>query len=321
MTSQLIEREHDLNSQQSEQLVCPECESDLFWQGAVYFELVCDGCGLVVDEKQIDYGPEWRAYDDRERYRKSRVGAPLSSAIHDRGLTTTIDWRDRDGSGRLLSTSKRKQMSRLRTWQERIRAQDATERNLKLALGEIDRMGSALDIPRPVREAASMLYRRALDADLVRGWSIEGVATAALYTATRQEDVPRSLEEVSSVARVERKEIARTYRYVASELELNLAPVDPKKHVPRFCSDLNLSESVRMNAEQIIDSAVDAGVLSGKSPVGFAAAAVYAAALEHDEERTQKAVADVARVTAVTLRNRYREQVELLDELDQSPSC
>ena len=75
-----------------------------------------------------------------------------------------------------------------------------------------------------------------------------------------------------------------------------------------------------MKAERIIDSIVDEGVLSGKSPVGFAAAAVYAAALEHDEERTQKAVAEVARVTAVTLRNRYREQVELLDELDQGPS-
>ena len=95
MTSQLIEREHDPDSQQSEQLVCPECESDVVW-GAVYFELVCDGCGLVVDEKEIDYGPEWRAYDDRERYRKSRVGAPLSSAIHDRGLTTTIDWRSEE---------------------------------------------------------------------------------------------------------------------------------------------------------------------------------------------------------------------------------
>jgi transcription initiation factor TFIIB len=262
MTSQLIERENDPDSQRSEQLACPECESDVL-QGAVYFELICDGCGLVVDEKEIDYGPEWRAYDDRERYRKSRVGAPLSSAIHDRGLTTTIDWRDRDGSGRLVSTSKRKQLSRLRTWQERIRAQDATERNLKLALGEIDRMGSALDIPRPVREAASMLYRRVLDADLVRGRSIEGVATALLYTATRQEDVPRSLEEVSSVARVERKEIARTYRYVASELGLDLAPVDPKQYVPRFCSDLDISEAVRIGAERIIGSTVDEGVLSG----------------------------------------------------------
>ena len=135
-----------------------------------------------------------------------------------------------------------------------------------------------------------------------------------------QEDVPRSLEEVSSVARVERKEIARAYRYVASELGLDLAPVDPKTYAPRFCSDLDLSAAVRMEAEGIIDSTVDDGVLSGKSPVGFAAAAVYAAALKHDEARTQKAVADVARVTAVTLRNRYREQVEQLGELDQGPS-
>jgi hypothetical protein len=86
MSTQLIEREHDPDSRQPDQLVCPECELDVVW-GAVYFELVCDGCGLVVDEKEIDYGPEWRAYDDRERYRKSRVGAPLSSAIHHRGLT------------------------------------------------------------------------------------------------------------------------------------------------------------------------------------------------------------------------------------------
>ena len=74
--------------------------------GAVYFEFVCDGCGLVVDEKQIGYDPERRAYDDRERYRKSRVDVTLLNAIHDRGPTTTIDWRERDSSGRLLSTFK-----------------------------------------------------------------------------------------------------------------------------------------------------------------------------------------------------------------------
>jgi hypothetical protein len=50
MTSQLVEREHNPDSQEPEQLVCPECESDVIW-GAVYFELVCDGCGLTVDGK------------------------------------------------------------------------------------------------------------------------------------------------------------------------------------------------------------------------------------------------------------------------------
>ena len=140
MTSQLVEREHNPDSQEPEQLVCPECESNVV-RGAVYFELVVTAVGSLSMGKQVDYGLEWRAYDNREQYRKSRVGAPLSSAIHGRGLTTTIDWRDRDGSGQLLSTSKRKQMSRLQTWQERIRVQNATERNLKLALEEINCMG------------------------------------------------------------------------------------------------------------------------------------------------------------------------------------
>jgi len=120
-------------------------------------------------------------------------------------------------------------MNRLRKWQERIRTKDAGERNLQFALSEIDRMASALGVPRSVREVASVIYRRALSEDLIRGHSIEGVATSTLYAACRKEGIPRSLEEIAEVSRVERKEIGRTYRYVAQELNLKMRPVDPKK--------------------------------------------------------------------------------------------
>jgi len=123
---------------------------------------------------------------------------------------------------------KRSQMHRLRKWQERIRTKDAGERNLQFALSEIDRMASALGVPRSVREVASVIYRRALKEDLIRGRSIEGVATSALYAACRKEGIPRSLEEISEVSRVERKEIGRTYRYISQELGLEMRPVDPK---------------------------------------------------------------------------------------------
>ena len=45
---------------------------------------------------------------------------------------------------------------------------------------------------------------------------------------------------------------------------------------------------------------------------GIAAAALYVAALINGEKRTQREVADVAGVTEVTIRNRYKE---LLDKL------
>jgi len=275
-------------------------------------ELIHEPTGLVLEDDQIDRGPEWRAFNHSERQSKSRVGAPTTQTMHDKGLTTQIDWKDKDAYGRSLSSEKRSQMHRLRKWQERIRTKDAGERNLQFALSEIDRMASALGVPRSVREVASVTYRRALDEDLIRGRSIEGVATACLYAACRQEGIPRSLEEVTEISRIEQKEIARTYRYVAQELSLKMEPVDPKQYVPRFVSELGVSEEVQARANEIIDVTAEKGLLSGKSPTGYAAAAIYAASLLCNEKKTQCEVADVAQVTEVTIRNRYQEQIEAM---------
>ncbi|MFC7139510.1 transcription initiation factor IIB family protein [Halosimplex aquaticum] len=291
---------------------CPDCGSEELVTSADRGELVCDECGLVVEEGTIDPGPEWRAFNHTERQEKSRVGAPTTRTMHDKGLTTTIDWRDEDAYGRTISSRKRSQMHRLRKWQERIRTKDAGERNLQFALSEVDRMASALGVPRSVREVASVVYRRALDEDLIRGRSIEGVATACLYAACRQQGIPRSLEEIADVSRVDRTEIGRTYRYVSKELELEMEPVDPKQYVPRFCSELDLAEEVQTRANEIIDQTTERGLLSGKSPTGFAAAAIYAASLLCNEKKTQREVADVAQVTEVTIRNRYQEQIEVV---------
>jgi transcription initiation factor TFIIB len=151
-----IEREEESTPQR-----CPECESSTFMQSKDRGELVCGDCGLVLEEGQIDYGPEWRAFNQQERNSKSRVGSPTTKTMHDNGLTTSIDWKNQDTSGRMLSLEKRSQMYRLRKWQKRIRTKDAKERNLQFALSEIDRMSSALGVPRSVREVASVLYRRA----------------------------------------------------------------------------------------------------------------------------------------------------------------
>jgi len=308
-TSSESENEETEEVVDEEKIKCPECDGRIIAEDS---ERICQDCGLVIEDDMIDHGPEWRAFDSKERNQKSRVGAPTTQTMHDKGLTTTIDWKNKDAYGRSLSSEKRSQMHRLRKWQERIRTKDAGERNLQFALSEIDRMASSLGLPRAVRETASVIYRKALTKDLIRGRSIEGVATASLYAACRQEQIPRSIEELQTVSRVERKEIGRTYRYISNELGLQMKPVDPKQYVPRFCSKLGLDEKVENKAKEIIDITVDAGLLSGKSPTGFAAAAIYAASVLCNEKRTQNDVAEVADVTEVTIRNRYQEQIGVL---------
>jgi transcription initiation factor TFIIB len=235
--------------------------------------------------------------------------------MHDKGLSTNIDWRDKDAYGNSLGSRQRQKMQRLRKWNERFRTRDSKERNLKQALGEIDRMASALGLPENVRETASVIYRRALDEDLLPGRSIEGVATSSVYAAARQAGVPRSLDEITDVSRVEKSEIARTYRYVVRELGLEVQPADPESYVPRFASSLELSDEAEHRARTLLQNAKEQGVHSGKSPVGLAAAAVYAAALLTNEKTTQAAVSEVADISEVTIRNRYHELLEAEQDL------
>ncbi|WP_232701602.1 transcription initiation factor IIB [Halobacterium wangiae] len=292
-----------------EDVECPECGGDLVVDEE-RGETVCGECGLVVEEDSIDRGPEWRAFNATENDQKSRVGAPTTNMMHDKGLSTNIGWQNKDAYGNSLSGRQRRKMQRLRKWNERFRTRNSKERNLKQALGEIERMASALGLPDNVRQTASVIYRRALNEDLLPGRSIEGVATSALYAAARQANTPRSLDEVANVSRVERDEIARTYRYVVRELGLEVAPTDPASYVPRFCSELELPDEVERRARELLTAAEDAGITSGKSPVGLAAAAVYAASLLTNERITQSEVSDVANISEVTIRNRYHEILE-----------
>jgi transcription initiation factor TFIIB len=169
-----FQRERDETERQPErdtetdELTCPECDGSVAVD-TEHGETVCEECGLVVEEDEIDRGPEWRAFDSAEKDEKSRVGAPTTNMMHDKGLSTNIGWQDKDAYGNQLSNRQRQKMQRLRTWNERFRTRDSKERNLKQALGEIDRMASALGLPESVRETASVIYRRALNENLLPG--------------------------------------------------------------------------------------------------------------------------------------------------------
>ncbi|WP_394348185.1 transcription initiation factor IIB [Salinadaptatus halalkaliphilus] len=287
---------------------CPECDGRIRTRDD---QAYCVECGLVVDDERIDHGPEWRAFDAAERDEKSRVGAPTTVMLHDRGLSTTIDWRDKDGYGAALSDERRQQFQRLRRWDERFRTTDASDRNLQHALGEIERMGAALGIPEPTCETASVIYRRALEDELLPGRSIEGMATAALHAALRQAGVPRSIDELAAVSRIDYLEATRSYRYLVRELELPMAPPDPLEYLPRYGSKLDISTETRRRAHELLEAAIEEGLHSGKHPVGLAAAAIYAASRLTDEELTQGTVSTAADISKVTIRNRYQELLEL----------
>ncbi|MCD6383423.1 MAG: transcription initiation factor IIB [Thermoplasmata archaeon] len=291
---------------------CPECGSTHLIRDYQRGELICGDCGVVIDDNYIDMGPEWRAFDSEQGEKRARTGAPMTFTIHDKGLSTEIGWKNKDSYGKSIPTRNRAQLYRLRKWQRRIRVSNATERNLAFALSELERMSSGIGLPRNVRETAAMIYRKAVNKNLIRGRSIEGVVAASLYAACRQCGVPRTLDEIAAASRVGRKEIGRTYRFMTRELGLKLMPTSPKDYISRFCSELKLSGEVQTKAVEILKQAEEQELTSGRGPTGVAAAAIYIASILCNERRTQREVADVAGVTEVTIRNRYKELTEKL---------
>jgi transcription initiation factor TFIIB len=296
-----------------ETIICPECGDTHLDRDYSRAEIVCKNCGLVIEAEIIDHGPEWRAFDSNQREKRSRTGSPMTYTIHDKGLSTVIDWKNRDSYGKSIPTRNRAQLYRLRQWQRRVRISDGTERNLAIALSGLDRLASSLNLPRIVRETAAMIYRKSALKKLVRGRSIEGVTAASLYAACRQCNVPRTLDEISKIAQISKKDVGRTYRYISRELELKLLPTSPHDYISRFCSVLKLSNEVKEKANEILNEAVKKELTSGRGPTGIAAASIYIASVLCCEQRTQRDISDVAGVTEVTIRNRYKEINEKLE--------
>jgi transcription initiation factor TFIIB len=275
-------------------------------------EIVCMECGFVIATKLADRGPEWRAFDHEQRDKRTRVGAPLTYTIHDKGLSTMIDWHDRDIYGKRLSPGQKAQIYRLRKWQRRIRVSDATERNLAFALSEISKIANGLNLPKNILETASVIYRKAVKERLIRGRSIQGVTSAAIYLACRQCKLARTLEEVAQASNISKKEVGRSYRFLVKELDYFIPPLKPSQYITKFSNQLTMQGKVEEIAHKILGTARDLKLTSGRGPTGIAAAASYIASVLTGERKTQREIAEIAQVTEVTIRNRYKELVERL---------
>ncbi|MEM1586373.1 MAG: transcription initiation factor IIB [Candidatus Bathyarchaeia archaeon] len=291
---------------------CPECGSTKLMRDYETAEVVCMECGFVVDMKIADQGPEWRAFDNEQKEKRARVGAPVTFTIHDKGLSTTIDWHNKDIFGKRLDLDQKAQIYRLRKWQRRIRVSDATERNLAFALSEITKIASVLSLPKNIFETSSIIYRKAVKKRLIRGRSIQGICAATVYIACRQCGLPRALDEIAGAANISKREVGRCYRFLIKELDISLPPLKANQYISKFSNQLALQGKVEEIANKILLVASGLRLTSGRGPMGIAAAASYIASVLIGEKRTQREVAEIANVTEVTIRNRYKELTDHL---------
>lgn len=292
---------------------CSECSGRLV-QDATTQEQHCEDCGIVIENSNLDRGPEWRNFEDRPN--RSRVGPALTETRHDRGLSTNIGWKDRDGHGRPLSPEQKRKMRRLRKQNNWSKTKNSKERYLRKAIGEILRMKSALGLPDSVGETATVIYRRATNEDLLRGHSVEGITSAAIYISARLEKIPRTFEEIEPVSRVGIDEIRREQTRLRRELNIGIEPADPGEYIPRYSSNLGVDQKVEAEAQRLCEEFMNSGHASGHDPSSVAAAALYTANLRFDQDLTQATIGDSCQTTPVTIRKTTRLLIDADSELD-----
>ena len=286
---------------------CPDCSSRRIDDDSVRGERSCEDCGLVIAENMIDPGQDWNTFVGKEE--TIRGGPPASVMVHDKGLSTDIHWANKDYAGRSIAGKNRSQFYRLRKWQRRARVSGSFDRNMEAALVEIGRLASKMGMGKLVKEETAVIYRKALEKDMVRGRSIDTVVAASMYLANQKLRTARSLDDFQRHSDVSRKSITRAHKVIKAALGVRIPVSEPSEYVGRYAGLLDLPPEINASALRLLDRAGELELTHGKSPTGLAAAALYIAARQGDRHRTQRDIADISGVTEVTIRNRYKEMV------------
>jgi transcription initiation factor TFIIB len=285
-------------------------------------EIICGNCGIVVSDKAQETGPEWRSFGNEEssNNRRIRTGIPTSLARHDMGLSTIIGKEDRDAAGNRIDASVKSKIDRLRMLDFRTQLYNSTDRCLRRAFIELDKLKDKLGLPDSVVEKAAYIYRKAQERGLIRGRTMHAMLAAAIYIACRQIEVGKTLNDIAEGSNVKHKILSQSYRILVTELDIKTPMLDPMKCVAKVANKLNLNERTTRQAMEIMHAASKKEVSAGKDPMGLAAAVLYMSCLNNNnisapvlgEEnkknknknyRSQVFIAEAAGITDVTLRN------------------
>lgn len=269
-------------------------------------ETVCGNCGQVLSDKTMETRAEWRDFGAETTHR-ARAGDPTSLARHDMGLATVIGRENTDARGAPLSATVRSVIDRWRTWDSRGRSHSSSDRNLQQAFNELNRLKAKLNLSSVMVEKTAYIYRKSNERQLARGRSISSLMGACIYISCRELESSLSLRDIAERINVKRKDLARMYRIVLTELDLKMPLLDPVRCIIKIASKAGLSEKTKRQAIRIMDDAAKKGKRGGKNPMGFAASILYMTCLINGEHINQRTLAEAAGVTEVTIRNRLKD--------------
>jgi len=278
---------------------CPRCGGAQILFDEDTGEEVCGSCGCVIVERIEEMKPEWMGTPEAGEDDDRMIGPPTSLARHDMGLSTQIGREDTDAYGRALQGEVRKGVFKMR------RLDSRTDTHLQPAFIELKRLADALSLKGVIVERTAQIYRKIRRKGLTHGKSTAAFIAASVYAACREAGIPRTLKDMAAASGVRKKEIARCYRLLFRELELQMPVTDPTSYISKIASMAGASERTKRRAIELLKK-VPVGMRDGKNAASVAAAALYLAGPKDKDAATkitQKKLAAASGLTEVTIRN------------------
>ncbi|MHA1491278.1 MAG: transcription initiation factor IIB [Promethearchaeota archaeon] len=265
---------------------------------------VCLNCGMIFERTFV--GNERRAYSIEEIQNRKRT----EPRWRDFGPRTMLPITKTDSKGKSIGPKEQALFSRLSKIQNSLIS--SIERNFWEARPKLKMLTSKLNIPEYIAETAWKIYNVVAKKKLTMGRSINGFISGSLYAAIRVHDFPRLLDEVCEASLTPRRTVHKSLALIVKEvlplLGLRYSPITAEKLVFRFGNELDLSIKIQQHALKMLKEASKNGLKrTGKDPKGIAAACVYIASKYYSIRKTQSLVADIAKITEVTLRSRAKQ--------------
>lgn len=288
--------------------VCPECGGVILHDpiGCVNY---CKKCGRIYEDAPIDYGKEWRNYGEEEE--KARTGGTTNYSKQDKGLSTEIKTFSSDIMGTPLPTKTKIKFARLKKFHYRIRIGSTGRKNLYLALQEIERLCSQLNIPKTIREDAAFIYTIGIERGILKGKSIEGMVATALYMVAKVHRFPLTLHAMRKISNVNTKAILKYKRIlepiVREKFKEKTKILDADVYLEKFSRDYGVPPYIETEAREILNKAKEEKLVAGRNHIGFAFASLYIASKKHNFELKNKQINDIG----------YQTLVKRINELEQ----
>jgi|TARA_B100000809_G_C15005084_1_gene482921 transcription initiation factor TFIIB len=178
--------------------------------------------------------------------------------------------------------------------------------NFKMAMDKLDVLKDKLALSDLLKEKAVHMYKKIIEKNTLKGRSIDAMVAAVIYVSCRDSETSHNLNDITDATGLRKKSIAKCYRAILTNLNLQIPVSDIRQCFLRIANDMEISEKTKQYATTILDNAKKRNHLEGKNPMAIVAAVIYLASIDSGEKISQQELAKTARVTEVTIRNRCK---------------